>query len=53
VLENPKMDVFSEPLQDGVEQDDVSPHELVESPTGACENVSRPFRLMCCTWMTS
>lgn len=32
----------SEPLQDGVEQDHVSPRELEESPTGAREIVPRP-----------
>jgi hypothetical protein len=35
-------DDVSEPLQDGVEQDHVSPLELEESPKGACEIVTRP-----------
>lgn len=38
VLENPKV---SEPLQDGVEHDHVSPRELVDSPKGARESVVR------------
>jgi hypothetical protein len=35
-------DDVSEPLQDGVEQDHVSPRELEESPKGAREIVTRP-----------
>ena len=42
VLENPTIDEVSEPLQDGVEQDHVSPWELEESPKGAPEIVTRP-----------
>jgi len=42
VLENPTVDEISEPLQDGVEQDHVSPRELEGSPKGAREIVARP-----------
>jgi len=38
----PTVDDVSGLLQDGVETDHVSPRELVESPKGACENVTRP-----------
>lgn len=38
----PTVDEVSEPLQDGVELDHVSPQELVESPKGARESVARP-----------
>jgi len=40
-LENPTVDDVSEPLQYGVEHDHVSPHELMESPKGAHESVTR------------
>jgi len=38
----PATDDVSKPLQDGVEQDHVSPQELEESPKGAREIVTRP-----------
>jgi hypothetical protein len=41
-LEIPVTDEVSEPLQDGVDQDHVSPRELEESPKGAREIVPRP-----------
>jgi hypothetical protein len=41
-LEIPVIDDISEPLQDGVEHDHVSPRELEKSPKGARESVSRP-----------
>jgi len=42
-LEIPVVDEGLEPLQDGVEQNHVSPRELEKSPTGAREVVPRPF----------
>jgi hypothetical protein len=41
-LEHPTVDDVSEPLQDGLEHDHVSPRKLVESPKGAREIVTRP-----------
>jgi hypothetical protein len=41
-LENPTVNDVSEPLQDGVELDYVSPRELEESPKGAREIFPRP-----------
>jgi hypothetical protein len=41
-LEIPAVDDVSEPLQDGVDHDHVSPWELEKSPKGARESSSRP-----------
>ena len=40
-MENPTVDDVSDPVQDDVDHDHVSPRELVESPKGARESVPR------------